>query len=211
MTTQSAQPVSRYPGVIDEIWRVPSHSRLRVFVRLGVLAAVGSGLLFIASQSAINLSFTPIPITMQTFAVFLIAVAYGWRLGLLTLLLFFAESAFLPVFANLKTGSMVLFGPTAGYIAGWIFAIAVCGWLVEKGWERRLSTLFAAMLLGTAALYIPGLIWLSQFVGWGPWGQTTLAAGLYPFVIGDLVKIGLVLWVLPGTREMIRKYCGVLK
>lgn len=210
MATQSTQYVNQYAGVIDEIWRVPS-SRLLVFVRLGILAVIGSALLFIASQSAINLSFTPIPITMQTFAVFLIAVAYGWRLGLLTLLLFFAESAFLPVFANLKTGSMVLFGPTAGYVVGWVFAIAVCGYLVEKGWERRLSTLFAAMLLGAVALYVPGLIRLSQFIGWGPWGQTTLAAGLYPFVLGDLVKIGLVLWVLPGTREMIRKYCGALK
>ena len=207
MTTQSMP----YPSAIDEIWQVPRHSRMLVFVRLAILAVIGSGLLFIASQSAINLSFTPVPITMQTFAVFLIAVVYGWRLGLLTLLLFFAESAFLPVFANLTPGSAVLFGPTAGYVAGWALAIAVCGWLVEKGWERRLSTLLAAMLLGTVALYIPGLIWLSQFIGWGPWGQTTLTAGLYPFVLGDLAKLGLVLWVLPGTREMIRRYCDALK
>lgn len=211
MTTPSTQQALPYTGIIDEIWRVPGHSRVLVFVRLGVLAMIGSALLFIASQSAINLSFSPVPITMQTFAVFLIAVAYGWRLGLLTLLLFFAESAFLPVFANLKTGSMLLFGPTAGYVVGWVFAVAVCGWLVEKGWERRLPTLIAAMLLGMLALYIPGLIRLSQFIGWGAWGQTTLAAGLYPFVLGDLVKIGLVLWVLPGTRAMIRKYCGALK
>lgn len=207
MTTQSMQ----YPTVIDEIWRAPGQSRPLVFMRLGLLAVLGSALLFIASQTSINLPFTPIPVTMQTFAVFLIAVVYGWRLGLLTVLLFFAESAFLPVFANLKTGAMVLAGPTAGYVVGWILAIAVCGYLVEKGWERRLPTLFAAMLLGTIALYVPGLVWLSQFIGWGAWGQATLTAGLYPFVLGDLVKIGLVLWVLPGTRAMIRKYCDALK
>ena len=206
MTTQ---PI--HPTVIDQIWQTPSHSRLLRLVRLAVLAVIGSALLFVASQTSINLSFTPIPITMQTFAVFLIAVAFGWRLGLLTLLLFFAESAFLPVFANSKTGGMVLAGPTAGYVAGWIFAIAVCGYLVEKGWQHRILTLFAAMLLGTIALYIPGLIWLSQFVGWGAGGQATLAAGLYPFVFGDLIKIALVLWVLPGTREMIRKYCDTVK
>lgn len=98
----------------------------------------------------------------------------------------------LPVFAGGASGLPYLFGPTGGYLFGFVAAAYVTGALAERGWDRRSWTTLAAMLIGHGVLYLPGLLWLSRFVG-----ERALALGLWPFVPGDVLKIALAMTLLP--------------
>ena len=140
---------------------------------------------------------------MQTFAVLVIGAAYGWRLGAATLALFLAEGAVgLPVFAGFKGGLSILYGPTGGYLFGFVAAAGLVGWLAERGWDRQLLTTAAAMFLGNVVIYVPGLLWLTKFVGAGQ----VLAAGLTPFLIGDGLKLLLAVAALPLAWMLVRRF-----
>jgi len=153
-------------------------------IRGATLAVLGTAILLLASKIAVPLP--PVPITMQTYAVLLIGMVYGARLGAATILLFIAEGlAGLPVFAGAKPGTLVLIGPTAGYIYGWVVAAFLVGWLGERGWGRSVPRLIAAMLAGNAVIYLFGLPWLAAFIG----PKAAFTAGLAPFVIGDALKL----------------------
>ena len=97
-------------------------------------------------------------------------------------------------------GLAPLVGPTAGYLVGFVPAAFVTGFLAERGWDRRFFSTWAAMALGSATLFAFGLAWLSRFVGW----QGAVAAGLLPFVVGDLLKQVLAALLLP-TLWKLRK------
>jgi biotin transport system substrate-specific component len=136
--------------------------------------------------------------TMQTFVVLTLAMAYGWRLGGATLLLYMAEGAVgLPVFAGTPEkgiGLAYMLGGTGGYLIGFVLAAALCGWLAERGWDRNVAKTALAMLAGNVIIYVPGLIWLGGLYGWD---KPILEWGLTPFVLGDLTKLALAAAVLP--------------
>jgi biotin transporter BioY len=92
-------------------------------------------------------------------------------------------------------------GPTGGYLAGFVLAAFVTGFLAERGWDRRVGTTLLAMLLGNVVIYVPGLAWLAAFVG----ADRTLAMGLYPFIIGDLLKIACATALLPLGWKLTKK------
>jgi biotin transport system substrate-specific component len=159
--------------------------------------------LFIAAmaRTALPVPLSPVPVTGQTFAVLLVGVILGSRLGSFSVLAYIAEGAAgLPVFAG-GGGFAFLLGPTGGYLAGFAAAAFVTGWLAEHGWDRRPLTAALAMLTGNAVLYLFGLLWLSRFTGM----ESVLALGLYPFLAGDLIKIGLATAALPLAWKMIRR------
>jgi len=160
------------------------------WLRRAVLAVLGT--LLITVSAKINVPFYPVPMTMQTLAVLLIGAAYGFRLGTATLLLYLAEGAAgLPVFAGTPEkgiGIAYMLGPTGGYLAGFVAAAALVGWLAERGWDRSIPRTAAAMTLGTAVIFALGLLWLGALLGWD---KPVLAWGLYPFVWGALMKIAL--------------------
>jgi biotin transport system substrate-specific component len=93
----------------------------------------------------------------------------------------------------------VLAGPTGGYILGFILAAGLVGYLAERGWARTPLRLLAACLAGAAVLYVPGLLWLSQFTG----AAQVFAVGLFPFLPGDVVKAALVALALPAAQALI--------
>ena len=106
----------------------------------------------------------------------------------------------LPWFA--RGGGMAYFmSPTFGYIIGFVLAAFVVGWLCERGYDRKVKIAILAMLIGNILLYIPGLLWLAKFVGF----NKVLAVGLYPFIIGDLLKILLAGLILPIGWKFIKK------
>jgi len=184
-------------------WPVPAQEGWGVRVGRGaVLAVLGS--LLIWATAKVQVPFYPVPMTMQTFAVLLIGAAYGWRLGTATILLYLAEGAVgLPVFAGTPErgiGLAYMLGGTGGYLFGWIFAVAACGWLAEKGWDRNVLTTALAMLLGNILIYVPGLLWLGTLFGWD---QPILAWGLTPFILGDLTKLALAAAVLPLAWKLL--------
>ena len=171
-----------------------------------LLIAAASILTALAARIAIPVPWSPVPLTGQTFAVLLSGAVLGARRAFLAQTLYLAEGALgLPVFAGGATGFAIFAGPTGGYLLAFPFAAALTGALAERGWDRRFLTMLAAMLLGSTVIFAPGLIQLSRFV---PPGQL-LAAGLLPFVPGDLVKSVLAALAFPFAWRIAHERGGI--
>ena len=111
-----------------------------------------------------------------------------------------------PVYADQTHGWDVLTGPTGGYIIGFVLAAALTGFLARERWDRRFSSAVAAMLSGNVVIYLVGLPWLAAKIDTGL--EDTLEAGLYPFVVGDLVKLYLAGALLPAAWALVRRFKG---
>jgi len=160
----------------------------------------------LAAQIAIPVPWSPVPITGQTFAVLLSGAVLGARRAFLAQALYLAEGSIgFPVFAAGSAGLSTLAGPTGGYLVAFPFAAALTGALAERGWDRRFATMLAAMLLGSVVIFAAGLIQLSRFM---PAAQLP-AAGLLPFVPGDLVKATLAALAFPAAWRLAHKRGGI--
>lgn len=167
-----------------------------------LLVAGGAGFVALAAQVSIALPFTPVPITGQTFAVVLVGAGLGAVLGLASLGLYlFVGALGAPVYADGTHGWDVLTGPTGGYIVGFVLAAGLTGYLAQRRWDRRFSSAVAAMLTGNVVIYLVGLPWLAEQIDTGLEG--TLEAGLYPFVVGDLLKLYLAGALLPAAWALL--------
>lgn len=170
-----------------------------------LLVVTASVLTAAAAQVAINLPWTPVPITGQTFAVLLTGAVLGPRRAFLAMMLYLAEGAMgLPFFAGGAAGFAKLVGPSGGYLMAFPFAALVTGLLAERGWDRRPFTMFLAMLLGSAVIFALGLAQLSRFM---PASQL-FAAGLLPFLGGDLVKSALASLAFPAAWKFAKRAEG---
>jgi biotin transport system substrate-specific component len=156
------------------------------------------------AQLVIPLPFTPVPITGQTFAVLLTGALLGSRLGVASMVLYVALGAIgLPFYAGGARGLHVLFGATGGYLLGFIVADYVIGWLAERQWDRRLPRSLYAMLFGEGIIYVFGVFWLGMALHWP---GNLLALGLFPFLIGDAIKLIAAGLLLPlGWRLLARR------
>jgi biotin transport system substrate-specific component len=178
----------------------PADARLARWFDLGMIAA-GSAAVGLAAQLEVRLPFTPVPLTGQPFAVLLVGALLGARRGALALVAYLAEGASgMPVFAGGAAGVAPLLGPTGGFLLGFVPAAFVTGALAERGWDRHVATTWAAMALGSTMIFLCGLPWLARFVGW----ERVLELGLYPFVVGDVIKQGLAALALPGAWKLAR-------
>ncbi len=187
------------PTLAETLW--PATNRTLRNITLLVL-----GSLLLTATAKFQVPFYPVPMTLTTLAVLLIGATYGWQLGAATVAFYLAQGAMgLPVFAGTPEkgiGLAYMLGPTGGYLLGFLLAAALTGWLAERGWDRRLPTTLALLLLGTAAIYLPGLLWLGTLFGWD---QPILAWGLYPFLLGDTLKIALAAATLPLVWRAVRR------
>jgi biotin transport system substrate-specific component len=169
---------------------------------LGGAAAVAA-----CAQISINLGFTPVPITGQTFAALVVATSLGVKRGMGSLLVYLLAGAVgLPVYAGQEHGLDVLVGATGGYLVGMVAAAALTGWLAERRWDRQVSSSISAMLCGNVVIYVCGLVWLHHHlaVDW----PKALEFGLYPFVFGDLLKLYLAALILPGAWALVARVRG---
>jgi biotin transport system substrate-specific component len=185
--------------------------RFAVFPRsLAIDAALvvgGAGLVALAAQYEIKLWFTPVPITGQTFAVLLVGASLGALRGASSLALYFLVGlAGAPVYSGGDSGVEIVRGATGGYLVGFIVAALVTGWLAQREWDRRFNSAVAAMLTGSVVIYAFGLPWLARTADLGL--EETLEAGLYPFVIGDLLKLYLAGMLLPAAWKVVRHLRG---
>lgn len=169
--------------------------------RVADLVLVSSGAGLIALLAQIQIPMYPVPMTLQTFAVLLIAAAMGpWR-ALSSMSLYVAMGAAgLPVFAGAKALGQVL--PTAGYIFGFAIAAVVVGLLANRGFVRKPSNVFLSFVVGTAVIYFFGAGWL--MIGLGLSLQQALMAGVIPFLVGDAVKAMLAAALLPLAWKLVR-------
>ena len=182
------------------------------------LALVASFTLFVAvfAQIAIRLPFTPVPITGQTLAVLVTGGALGANRGAASLALYaligsIGVPLFAPSAAALEgelihfvlpwegTGDLIWSLTSGGYIIGFIAAAYVVGRLAERGWDRGWKVT-VAMLIGNVLVYVPGLLWLGYKI---ESFDNALVFGLYPFIVGDLIKLYVAAIALPGAWAII--------
>ena len=128
-------------------------------------ALVLGGSLFIALAAQISVPMYPIPMTLQTLAILIVGLSFGARLGALTLLAYLAEGAAgLPVFANAMNGA-AFFGPTAGFLVGFVGLAWLVGYAADRGIARGLVSTALVCLGASLLLYVPGLAWPMAIAG----------------------------------------------
>jgi biotin transport system substrate-specific component len=167
-------------------------------VRDAVLVVGAAGFVGLLAQISIHLSFTPVPITGQTLGVLLAGTALGWKRGTAAMGLYAVAGLIgLPWFADHQSGYV---GASFGYIVGFVFCAALCGFLAERGADRSLLRSVPAMVAGEVVMYGIGVIWLGidLYVGAGK----ALSLGLTPFLAGDAIKAGIAALLLPGAWKL---------
>ena len=149
----------------------------------------------------IKIEIGPVPITMQTFAVLLSGALLGAKRGAtsqLTYLLFGLVG--IPWFSR-GGGMTYVLSPTFGYIVGFVICAFLVGFLCERGADRRIESAILVMFVGNIVIYIPGLLWLTKFVGI----EKSLSVGFYPFIIGDILKLLLAVLISFISWKIIKK------
>lgn len=156
----------------------------------------GVGFITLMAQVAIPVPGSPVPVTGQTLAVLLIGTTYGARLGVTTFATYLlAGIAGAPIFAESTHGIEKVIGATGGYLVGMFVASLLLGYLADRKADQKFKTSFPALLLGDATIFFFGLTWLhfSLNLSW----SATFAAGLTPFIFGELLKIAITATSLP--------------
>jgi biotin transport system substrate-specific component len=185
-----------HPTLANALWSPAAGSNA---ARAIVLAVIGSILLTMSAK--IQVPFWPVPMTMQTFVVLVLGVAYGWQLAGSTVLLYLAQGTVgLPVFAG-GSGLAYVAGPTGGYLGGFLLAAVAVGWLAERGWDRSVLRTLAAMLVGTVIIFACGIGWLSTLIGL----PQAISAGLMPFLLSEAVKIALATALVPFAWWLLQR------
>ena len=158
------------------------------------------GTLLLALSSKVQVPFWPVPMTMQTFAVFIIGMTFGSKLAFFTLILYLFEGAIgLPVFAK-GGGLLYLTGPTAGYLYGMTIAAGVVGYLAERNFNDSYIKSLFSLLIATSIIFIIGVGYLGSVIGY----EKALAGGLYPFLPSELFKIALAVAIIPSITKIIK-------
>jgi len=153
-------------------------------VKYNVVQVIASTFfLFVCSQ--INIPLKPVPITLQTVAVLVIGLCLPKKNALESILLYIVLGAIgVPVFANFGKGFVRLLSPSGGYLIGFIVSVWVMAKFREIFEVKKIIHLVAVGFIGQFVLYTFGILWLSKFVGF----DNALKAGLYPFILTDIVK-----------------------
>lgn len=156
-----------------------------------LLVLLASFAICLSGKISIPLWFTPVPLATQSIVVLLLAIFLGSRRATAATFLFLVQGAMgLPVFST-PTG---LFGPTAGYLIGYLAASFLTGFLAER--NKTLANALLAILAGHAAIYLCGVSYLSTFLGF----KKALLLGAAPFLLGDLLKTIAALHILKWAR-----------
>src|SRR3989338_7741565 len=172
---------TRYKTLYEMIF----HQRTIILDIFMVLASV----VFMAIMANLQIPLWPVPITMQTFGIFLIAFFFGSRKGLVAIAAYVLAGLLgFGVFAGYKSGLSVIFGASGGYIIGFLFMAFFIGWMIEKGHGRTRRSILLCMLTGEIILYAFGLAGLWLWLGEKATIMSTLKFCLFPFIIGDTLK-----------------------
>lgn len=165
------------------------------------------GVVCLAVSAKIHIPMWPVPMTMQTFAVLTVGMVMGLHLGATTLLAYMALGALgFDVFSGTggegPQGLAYILGPTGGYLLGFLVAGGMMGYAAERGWDRTMPQVLAAMTLGTLVIFLFGVTWLawlfleSKGIAW------VVQSGFTPFLPGAILKIGLATLVIPKGRKL---------
>ena len=154
-------------------------------VKITTITILGTLLLTISAK--VKIPFYPVPMTMQTFVVLFLGIAFGYKIGLLTVSLYLLEGIFgLPVFSNSPEkgiGLVYFTGPTMGYLIGFLFAAFFAGYL---NFKTSFFSIFFKLIFSVLFIYIFGVLWLGTLIGWD---KPIIELGVAPFLLAELFKI----------------------
>ena len=171
---------------------------LNKIIKVILLALAGTLLLTISAK--VKIPFYPVPMTMQTFVVLLLGITLGSKIGLLTISLYLFEGIFgLPVFAGTPEkgiGIIYFTGTTMGYLIGFLIA-SYCSGLFK--YDKGLINNFLKLIFSVSIIYILGLVWLGTLIGWD---KPIFKLGAQPFLLAELFKILLLLFLLPNLLKI---------
>ena len=166
-----------------------------------IITFIGSILLTISAK--VKIPFYPVPMTMQTFVVLFLGVSFGYKIGLATVGLYLFEGIIgLPVFSNSPEkgiGLVYFTGPTMGYLVGFLGATFLAGYL---NFKTNIISIFFKLILSVSVIYILGLLWLGNLIGWD---KPIIQLGASPFLLAELFKI-LILTLLAKKIIYFRKF-----
>jgi len=167
-------------------------------LRYVFLALIGSIILAISSK--IKIPLYPVPLTMQTLVVLMIGIVFGWKLGLATVSLYLFEGIIgLPVFSGTPEkglGLVYFTGPTMGYLLGFLVAVYISG---KFNYDSNIIKNFLKLLLATSFIYILGMTWLGNLIGWD---KPIFQLGAQPFLLAELFKILIVTFAISQIRKI---------
>lgn len=165
-------------------------------------ALVVGGVVLTGVLAQVEIPLWPVPITGQTLGVLLVGASLGAARGAISMALYALVGTLgAPVFSDFGSGTTTLLGPTGGYIIGFVLAAAFTGWLAQRRWERGLIRGLLAFVAGSVVVFLIGLPWLKVVLDLS-WSQT-LQGGLYPFIVGGLIKAALAALVLRGAWALV--------
>jgi biotin transport system substrate-specific component len=208
--SQMDSPIGVPATLLDVLVPAADARGLQRAQRVAAVAFV-TVLTVVAAQISLPLPFTPVPFTFQPMIVLLGGAALGARLGMSSQVLYLALGlAGLPVFAAspLPQGLARILGPTGGYLLSYPLAAFVAGWLAERGLDRRYVTAVLAMAAGLALVFAGGVGWLAAVAQPRGGLQAALAAGFYPFVLADLLKLLAAAAVMPALWRLTGRRAG---
>ena len=187
-----------------------SKVQLNKIVKTISIIVIGSILLTISAK--IKIPFYPVPMTMQTFVVLFLGLAFGYKIGLATVTLYLLEGIFgLPVFANSPEkgiGLVYFTGPTMGYLIGFLVAVYFTRFRKDLlNWSNYKSlnvlatflALFTKLVISVSFIYILGLLWLGYLIGWD---KPIFELGAQPFLLAELFKILLLTALYPWIIKL---------
>ena len=181
-----------------ELVKTISNNKL---IKIFLISILGSILLTISAK--IKIPFYPVPMTMQTFVVLFLGISFGYKVGVITIILYLLEGiSGLPVFSNSPEkgiGIAYFVGPTMGYLIGFIFACFLAGYFK---YSSNYLVNFLKILISTSIIYVFGVIWLGTLIGWD---KPILHLGVLPFLLAELFKI-LLLTLLVNKIIKFRKF-----
>jgi len=170
---------------------------------LKIFALVFLGTMALTLSAKLKIPFYPVPMTMQTFVVLFLGLAFGYKLGLATVGVYLLEGIIgIPVFSNSPekgVGLVYFTGPTMGYLIGFLFAVFFAGYLNLK---NNIIIVFSKLIFSVSAIYLFGALWLGTLIGWD---KPILELGVTPFLLAELFKISL-LTLLAKNIVKFRKF-----
>jgi biotin transport system substrate-specific component len=199
---------------------VPARGPLaRPVVRDSLLVLAGTLLMALCARISVPVPWSDVPLTFQTFGVYLIGALFGPRLAVLTMLAYigtgmlgmpvfsFGRSAWAPTLPGSPfAGIPLIIGPTAGYLLSFPLAAAVVGALARRGWDRRIRTALPAMIAGAAVVLTCGVLWrvaAGAVVGLPLELSALLVSSVVGFLPGEAVKVLLAAVALPGAWKLV--------
>ncbi|HVG48854.1 MAG TPA: biotin transporter BioY [Rubellimicrobium sp.] len=168
---------------------------------LGGIGIALGGSWLLALSAHVSVPMVPVPMTLQTLALLVLAGALGLRRGTAAVLAYLGQGALgLPVFAG-GGGVAYMAGPTGGFLLGFLLCAVLVGWAVDQGARRNWLSLLAALSLGHVVVFVPGVMWLATFMGL----DDAWTAGAAPFLPGTVLKTALALMLLLAGGRTVRR------